>query len=1807
MATTTATYATTFTVDDLILEPFEVDLSSFETPETRFSPLRDECENVACDYFSELEYMPPSHSRKPRSSRKIIRTHFLEISNADSFIDDDDYITPYKRDCQLAHDLDYKLPASNESLTLIREALVRTLPTSFRAQMKDLEYCCKHHCLTVVPARHSCTPCHGLPMCMCECLVVQNRRARNQRRLLAAQKNAFLDTRKKETQLRRQLDRIKQQRKQVSNLYAQMFEEVVQIPGNVNGTLGSIQTLATKITEFIESVGKSFGLPEGFDVVSIALALYSGLSALCKRNWLAAVSALALVARLAKIDWTNWYNLIVEALSGKPQTGELAAQMFEELLSNNSLISVFGTVLVSGVSLLMGASRTDYPGIIKHLGDFGRAAVGWTKAMDLFTWLVRFAKDAYYRYTLGKSLEAVELESNFPQLAKAMTQCEVLRGADFKMEYLDRDAKLCNIVTKLEDELLSLKYDALRARQNDLVAILTTELQKLSTTFLAARNSAAFSNAVRAAPTTLWMYGRAGVGKSNLMNYLKHEIYKRKYVDDKEWILSNVSHTRCADNEFWDGIIPGQPIVVYDDILQKKDTTANPNPEIMEIIRIKNESAYHLHMSNVSDKKNYYFTSPYVVATSNVKIPNLVSIADPSAFTRRWDTAIEVKVNPAYGKTSADGTYQIIDANKVEAERITTGEAFCKGVYVIDIYNLADGTIVQQDMTLDAFVTHFFDNSEKVLAASADLSASMQRQCGLQEVRTTTTYSEFYSKLTGQSGENFEDTEEEVRVEDDEVRGLLTRLYDNRNITEDVTEPATSFGALLARPKEKLVEAGTWITDRYNKVHESQKVKDVIAWIKLQATEAIPRLKTFGTWLYNLITSTTFHSYVRLATAGLMGYYVFGDLFQAFSSRKCQPYQATTLKEVRSATLCAKGCGFCDSVPHTAEVGTATYAHYLLSRLVLHYCEHHYVRRWNAMMFANLPDFTREVTVTTVVDAKTLLEMTGESKEIVTRSPAQRISAESKEIVTRVAPRGFAAESMTMTTRRQLAGQTLTGETVNTLTAPAGHNLAAQMKDLVQLEQWESIVCKNAVTLQCGASSVAGVFLTGRTLLTCYHFVLAVHQRLGKMTIMPVNQKTGRSVTLSHCAVTRCTDANGTPVDLAIVTIPNEPSRPSILSKFCQANQLDYAIDSPFVVTGIREVAGHSAIYSFHGQKPRFSEGVSYSCSVGPQTIHKSIFYEVDTRAGDCGSIVMTKDPRCAGKIIGMHVAGNGHLGVACALSRQFVERNLNNHVDTCAVTPRMLVDARVPFSGEMKSPSIVDATPQSTMSKLGNCLTLGMLTAPFASTKTQLRPSLVSGLLQDPTTKPAILGKVTVDGAVIDPMTKGIAKVLNVTQPLDPVLLNICAADVASVHATPCSTKEVLDFKTAITGIEGSDYITPLNRKSSPGYPYSLDNKGPGKRDWFGYDEYEFSPEVEADVETLLKHARNNQRGDVVWVATLKDERRPIEKVDAGKTRVFAAGPMHYTIAVRMYFLRFVEHIMRNRIDNEIGVGTNVYSLDWHKTGESLGKYGKHVIAGDFSNFDGSLLQDALWSICDIINDWYNDGPENRQIREVLFEEICNARILVNGELIQCDHSQPSGNPLTVIVNSLFNQIIMRYAYLLCKKKAGKPIVCDFSDHVSLQTYGDDNVLNIDEYSLAFYNQLTITDALASVGMTYTDEGKTGQLVPSRTLGEIAYLKRSFVLDDCGFYRAPLDISVCREMTNWIRGKGNGKQATYENVEAALREFYYHGRSTYSEMSKLLVPALRELGITRRLPLYDELESVNKEQFLSTRPVNFA
>ena len=63
-----------------------------------------------------------------------------------------------------------------------------------------------------------------------------------------------------------------------------------------------------------------------------------------------------------------------------------------------------------------------------------------------------------------------------------------------------------------------------------------------------------------------------------------------------------------------------------------------------------------------------------------------------------------------------------------------------------------------------------------------------------------------------------------------------------------------------------------------------------------------------------------------------------------------------------------------------------------------------------------------------------------------------------------------------------------------------------------------------------------------------------------------------------------------------------------------------------------------------------------------------------------------------------------------------------------------------------------------------------------------------------------------------------------------------------------------------------------------------------------------------------------------------MKDETLPKMKVEIGKTRVFAAAPMDFVIAFRMYFISFIAFLMEKRIDTESAVGIRCQSLEWEQ-----------------------------------------------------------------------------------------------------------------------------------------------------------------------------------------------------------------------------------------------------------------------------------
>ena len=489
----------------------------------------------------------------------------------------------------------------------------------------------------------------------------------------------------------------------------------------------------------------------------------------------------------------------------------------------------------------------------------------------------------------------------------------------------------------------------------------------------------------------------------------------------------------------------------------------------------------------------------------------------------------------------------------------------------------------------------------------------------------------------------------------------------------------------------------------------------------------------------------------------------------------------------------------------------------------------------------------------------------------------------------------------------------------------------------------------------------------------------------------------------------------------------------------------------------------------------------------------------------------------------------------------------------------------------------------------------------PKVPNQTSLKKSLVHGKIQTPITKPAILAPQIVNGVKVDPMRKGIQKLTGKQAYIQPEILEMALNDVFEMIGPKDSPPIVHSYEEAIVGVDGDPYKRSLNRMTSPGYPYNLNNKSKGKTAWLGNeDTYDLTnKELRNDVDKLLADCKEGRRGDAIFIATLKDEKRPIEKVDAGKTRVFEACPQHLAIALRQYFLDFAAHVMEHRIENGIAVGINPYSLEWTKLAHRLQHFGDQLVAGDFSNFDGSLLMQVLMKILFAINEWYGGTEEESLIRAALWEHICNADVLIQGHVIRQTHSQPSGNPLTVIINSLFNLIIMRVAYLLLKKEQGLPLVCDYSEYVKDVAYGDDDCKNIALAIISWFNQQTITRILRTIGLTYTDESKGEAEKPYKKLSEITFLKRYFVQSEDRTYMAPMEVSNILEITNWIKG-GAAKLATRENCLQALMELGLHDKSTYDYWSKIISRECSSAGVNLRRPTYFEA----REEFLANRDI---
>lgn len=578
--------------------------------------------------------------------------------------------------------------------------------------------------------------------------------------------------------------------------------------------------------------------------------------------------------------------------------------------------------------------------------------------------------------------------------------------------------------------------------------------------------------------------------------------------------------------------------------------------------------------------------------------------------------------------------------------------------------------------------------------------------------------------------------------------------------------------------------------------------------------------------------------------------------------------------------------------------------------------------------------------------------------------------------------------------------------------------------------------------------------------------------------------------------------------------------------------------------------------------------------------------YNANTNFGDCGSLLFAKDTNFYPKpIYGMHVAGAktlmSDIGYSTVITYEIIEEALSKFDDIEKCSPP--IDS---------FPYLID-TDTTTVFGDNFRLACKATLAIGSANKTQLcKINSIYGVLGDCTIAPAKLGSFTRGDKIIDPFANRLVSYTKHSSYMPEEILDSIAVSYAQYVIDNSDELEykVLSFEDSVKGLENEPYMNGIPRGTSAGYPQcKLKPPGiKGKRYLFGEDgDYEFDSKdcqhLFSEVNDIIEQAREGKRCLHIYADFLKDETRPIDKVE--KPRIVSCAPVAYTIAVRTRFLSIISWLMRNRIRNGMAVGTNPYS-EW----TAVAKYLENdsidcMIAGDFSGFD-TTINSSFWKP---VNTFFSvilkkfsleDYKKEAKIMSILLLEVFNSVHIRGSAIYYWNAGMPSGNPLTTIVNCIVNQIIIRFTWIICNGRRLSTLNT-FTENIKAIVYGDDNLISVSNDAKSKFNPTTIRTAFAEIGFTYTSETKVTEINHFRTIYEVNFLKRNFVWHDFddeeggGIMLSPLDYETIRQMLYYGRKNKDFKSVVQQSFESFLHELALHDKETWDKCYNIVAPIM--------------------------------
>lgn len=386
------------------------------------------------------------------------------------------------------------------------------------------------------------------------------------------------------------------------------------------------------------------------------------------------------------------------------------------------------------------------------------------------------------------------------------------------------------------------------------------------------------------------------------------------------------------------------------------------------------------------------------------------------------------------------------------------------------------------------------------------------------------------------------------------------------------------------------------------------------------------------------------------------------------------------------------------------------------------------------------------------------------------------------------------------------------------------------------------------------------------------------------------------------------------------------------------------------------------------------------------------------------------------------------------------------------------------------------------------------------------------------------------------------------------------------------------------------------MNRAASAGWPLCVKREPgkPGKTTFLGTGEdfvYDH-PELLALIAAYIACAKLFIRQMCVFIITAKDELRTNDRVDIGKTRGFGASPLHFMILFRRHYLAIFSDMMDNRVTNSSLVGVNPYGDDWDRAAQHLSRFCgfrlPNFLAGDFRNFDGLLNRDFMWVIFDFLEE--QCGRKDDPVALALWTDITQSYQVFGNTVIEVTRGQPSGNPGTTYINTMYNAGIMFVVFheILAEinTSESKAIMSNLTEHYRALYYGDDNCFGFSSEFCSVVDPSLITKKLLEFGHEYTSDDKTDSILRYKYLSDISILKRKFVHDpDLRCWVAPLELSSILEPLNWDKvDVHNTEEKKYQmsvNARTAIRELSFHTESVYNQYKEKILLACKNNAIS--------------------------